>query len=131
MPKSERNPKSETRFDRRNGARIGLRCSPFGFRISGFFRISDFGLRICPDGPAGWNRMLPWPTGPLALLLLTIGGASFDAVAASPGDEVIVVYNSRLPESKQVAEHYAARRQVPGHQVVGLELPVTETMTRA
>jgi uncharacterized protein (TIGR03790 family) len=68
---------------------------------------------------------------PKLLLFLTIAGASFNAVAASPGEEVIVVYNSRLPESKQVADHYAARRQVPDQQIVGLKLPVTETMTRA
>jgi uncharacterized protein (TIGR03790 family) len=52
------------------------------------------------------------------------------AAAANPGAEVVVVYNSRLPESKQVADYYATRRQVPTNQVFGLELPVTETMTR-
>jgi len=38
IPKPERNPKPEVRMA---AARV-----PFGFRISGFFRISDFGLRI-------------------------------------------------------------------------------------
>jgi uncharacterized protein (TIGR03790 family) len=46
------------------------------------------------------------------------------------GDEVVVVYNTRLPESKSVAEHYAERRQVPANQVFGFGLPVTEAMTR-
>ena len=32
---------------------------------------------------------------------------------AAGGDEVVVVYNSRVPASKAVAEHYAAARQVP------------------
>ena len=50
---------------------------------------------------------------------------------ANGGDEVVVVYNTRLPESKSVAEHYAERRQVPANQVFGFGLPVTETMTRA
>src|SRR5436190_17670742 len=65
-----------------------------------------------------------------ALWLLTIAGASGQALAGGPGEEVIVVYNSRLPESKQVADYYASRRQVPARQVLGLELPVSETMTR-
>lgn len=50
---------------------------------------------------------------------------------ANRGDEVVVVYNTRLPESKSVAEHYAERRQVPANQVFGFNLPVTEIMTRA
>ena len=50
--------------------------------------------------------------------------------AAGAGSEVIVVYNSRVPESKEVAEYYAQRRQVPKEQVFGLELPAGEAMTR-
>ncbi len=49
---------------------------------------------------------------------------------ADTGADVVVVYNQKLPESKQVAEHYAARRQVPASQVFGFDLPLTETMTR-
>src|SRR5262245_18668508 len=51
-------------------------------------------------------------------------------LAANPGDEVIVVYNSRVPESKSVAEHYAELRHVPPNQVLGFSLPTTEEMTR-
>ena len=47
------------------------------------------------------------------------------------GDEVVVIYNSRLAGSKVVADHYARARQVPESQVYGLDLPVTEEMTRA
>ena len=36
-----------------------------------------------------------------------------------------------MPESKQVAEHYVQARQVPASQVMGFELPTTESMTRA
>jgi uncharacterized protein (TIGR03790 family) len=50
---------------------------------------------------------------------------------AEPGSTAVVVYNSRLPESKDVAEHYAARRNVPPDQVIGLDLPTEETMSRA
>jgi uncharacterized protein (TIGR03790 family) len=50
--------------------------------------------------------------------------------AASPGEEVAVVFNSRVPESKDVADYYARRREVPAGQVFGLELPTSETLTR-
>lgn len=51
--------------------------------------------------------------------------------AHAGGDEVVVVYNSRLPESKQVAERYAAMRQVPKSQVFGFALTTNEVMQRA
>ena len=46
------------------------------------------------------------------------------------GNEVVVVYNSKLPESKAVAEHYAAARAVPASQIFGFALPPDEVMTR-
>jgi uncharacterized protein (TIGR03790 family) len=46
------------------------------------------------------------------------------------GDEVVVVYNSRLPASKAVAEHYAKVRQVPAGQIFGFGLTTNEVMTR-
>jgi uncharacterized protein (TIGR03790 family) len=52
--------------------------------------------------------------------------------ASTPGEQVVVVYNLNLePESRQVAEHYAARRGVPARQLIGLALPRTEAMSRA
>lgn len=50
--------------------------------------------------------------------------------AAEPGDEVVVVFNSRLTDSQAVAAHYAAVRHVPARQVLGLDLPTGENMTR-
>ena len=47
------------------------------------------------------------------------------------GDEVVVVYNSRLPDSKAVAEHYASVRQVPAKQIYGLILSTNEEISRA
>jgi uncharacterized protein (TIGR03790 family) len=47
------------------------------------------------------------------------------------GDEVVVVYNTRMPGSKLVADHYAQMRRVPEAQIYGLDLPITEEMTRA
>ncbi len=51
--------------------------------------------------------------------------------AANPGDEVVLVYNSRLPESRGVADHYARLRQVPQDQIFGFDLPTNEVMSRA
>lgn len=52
------------------------------------------------------------------------------SLGANPGDEVVVVYNSRVPESKQIAEYYALKRQVPTNQIFGFDLPTGEDMTR-
>ena len=47
------------------------------------------------------------------------------------GEEVVVIYNSQLPASKTVAEHYATARQVPAKQVFGFNLTTNEVITRA
>jgi len=61
---------------------------------------------------------------PLFLVPMTLRGAG-------RGDEVIVVFNNRLPESKAVADYYAEKRQVPKNQIFGFDLPTNENMTRA
>jgi len=58
---------------------------------------------------------------------IAITGALY---AADTGDEVIVIYNTRVPESKGVAEHYAERRHVPANQIFGFALNTNETMSR-
>ena len=50
---------------------------------------------------------------------------------AEPEPPVVVVYNARMRESKDLASHYAARRNVPHGQILGLDLPTGETMSRA
>ncbi len=50
--------------------------------------------------------------------------------ADGPGDEVVVIYNKKVPESKEVAEHYAERRQVPASQVFGFSMTTNEMMSR-
>ena len=66
----------------------------------------------------------------LILILLAGLGQPGAARAAGRGDEVIVIYNQRVPESKQVADYYAQRRAVPTNQVLGLDLPADESMSR-
>ena len=50
---------------------------------------------------------------------------------ADSGDEVIIVYNTRLPESKALAEYYAKRRHVPARQIFGFALSTSEEESRA
>lgn len=59
--------------------------------------------------------ILPWPA----------------AAQDARGAEVVVLYNSALPDSRGVAEHYAARRNVPTNQIIGLSLPPSEGITRS
>ncbi len=61
-------------------------------------------------------------------ILGLIGG--WTVQGAGQGDQVVVVYNTRVPESKGVAEHYAALREVPASQVFGFDLPETEAIDR-
>jgi uncharacterized protein (TIGR03790 family) len=64
------------------------------------------------------------------ILVGMLGALGLGAWAAEPGSSVVVVYNLLLPQSKDVATHYASQRGVPESQVQGLNLPTTETMTR-
>jgi len=51
--------------------------------------------------------------------------------AHAGGDEVAVIYNSQMPESKEVAMHYALARKVPAKQIFGFALTTNEVMSRA
>ena len=64
--------------------------------------------------------------GLLAALWLT--SACVRAVAG--GEEVVVVYTKQLPESKAVAEYYAEKRGVPASQIIGLDVPSGDAVTR-
>lgn len=52
------------------------------------------------------------------------------AVAAESGESVVVLYNSKMPESKALAEYYAEKRAIPALQVIGLPLSSNETISR-
>jgi uncharacterized protein (TIGR03790 family) len=68
------------------------------------------------------------------LLVLAVAGCSLPGLparAANPGDEVVIVYNTRVSESKGVANYYAQRRHVPTSQIFGFSLPTGEDMSRA
>src|ERR1017187_9008441 len=63
------------------------------------------------------------------VVLACCGGACLRA--ANPGDEGIIVYNTRVPESKGGADYYAQRRLVPANQIYGFPLSTNEDMSRA
>jgi uncharacterized protein (TIGR03790 family) len=63
------------------------------------------------------------------LLLVLLAVAPW--LAQAGGDEVVVIYNSRMPESKSTADYYARVRQVPEKQIYGFDLTTNEVMSRA
>ena len=63
----------------------------------------------------------------LSLLFLALASPAF---ALEPKDVWLVV-NKNVPESRQVADHYIARRGVPKTNVVELDLPKGEDISRA
>jgi uncharacterized protein (TIGR03790 family) len=65
------------------------------------------------------------------LALFTSLVAAVAAHGADSGKQVIVVYNTRVPESKEVADYYARCRNVPTNQIFGFALTPAEEMTRA
>ncbi|HET6572988.1 MAG TPA: TIGR03790 family protein [Fimbriiglobus sp.] len=52
------------------------------------------------------------------------------APALEPAD-VVVICNKAVPESRAVAEHYLAKRKVPKENLVELDLPTGEDISRA
>jgi uncharacterized protein (TIGR03790 family) len=66
----------------------------------------------------------------LSLLAIVACTAAGSSRGAKPGDEVVVVYNTRMRESKDVADHYVQKRQVPASQVFGFPLSTNEDISR-
>jgi uncharacterized protein (TIGR03790 family) len=64
---------------------------------------------------------------PLALLALLF--LSPVAFALGPNDVWLVV-NKNVPESKEIAEHYCKMRSIPDGHILYLDLPTTEEMSR-
>jgi uncharacterized protein (TIGR03790 family) len=64
----------------------------------------------------------------LMQVLLSLSWASV-AAALAPED-LVVVYNVNVPESRQVAEYYARKRHVPHDNLVGVKVSSGEDMSR-
>lgn len=49
---------------------------------------------------------------------------------ALTSEDLLVVYNENLDDSKSVAEHYTKNRMIPRENIIGVRVPVFETMSR-
>ncbi|HEX5269999.1 MAG TPA: TIGR03790 family protein [Gemmataceae bacterium] len=70
-------------------------------------------------------------TGPRLLVgALVLTALACPARALGPAD-VFVIYNKNVPASREVADHYAQKREVPADNLIGLDLPAGEDISRA
>src|SRR5690349_14345565 len=65
----------------------------------------------------------------LALALIA-AGCAWTVSAADSGNDVVVVYNTRMPGSQGVAEYYAQRRSVPKDHIFGFAMTTNEDISR-
>lgn len=65
----------------------------------------------------------------LACILAPIWPASFVGAELQP-HHVVILANEKSPESLAVAAHYAAQRAVPTGQIIRLDLPFRDALTR-
>lgn len=63
-------------------------------------------------------------------LALVMSAGSMSHASSREGEATLVIFNSRDPESKALAHYYAERRDIPTHQVIGLDCPTTEEISR-
>lgn len=62
--------------------------------------------------------------------LLLLGCLLGSTPAWSDGSEVVLLFNRRVPQSQEVAQHYADQRQVPTNQILGFEFQDQAFITR-
>ena len=76
-----------------------------------------------------------WKNMPLTVAVVSLSGAllgnSVPASEFAESESVVVVFNQNLPDSESVAQHYATKRRIPKDQILGLDLPDKETVSRA
>ena len=65
-----------------------------------------------------------------AAVLLASTAPLFAATPKREAAATLVVFNTRDPESRALAEYYAVKRQIPADRVVGLDCPVEEEISR-
>lgn len=69
----------------------------------------------------------------LAVIILTLGLLALSwtpATAALTPEDLIVVFNLNVPESRQVAAYYAQKRRIPRGNLMGVKVSDREDMTR-
>src|SRR5690606_36599217 len=72
--------------------------------------------------------MIKSPLTTLTFIFACIITTTLRCVAG--GEEVVVIYNTKVPDSKTLAYFYARLRDVPPEQVLGFALPDSETISR-
>lgn len=65
----------------------------------------------------------------ITIWLLVLFMAVVPALAGLEPNQVLVVYNSRIPQSAELADHYKQARRVPSRNLIALELPQSNQMT--
>ena len=67
----------------------------------------------------------------LIFILVLLAGLTVPSVAlALSARDLVIVFNRNLPESREVAAYYAGKRRVPVDNLVGVEVPASEDMSR-
>lgn len=65
------------------------------------------------------------------LLLALLPGITFSAPLPPDPNSVVVLYNSAMPESRQVAGFYRDSRGIPEDNIISLNLPKSDDISRA
>jgi uncharacterized protein (TIGR03790 family) len=65
-------------------------------------------------------------------IALLMAGSVLQASAGSSREAsaTLVLYNTSSPDARALAEYYAQARQIPSGQIIGLECPLSEEITR-
>src|SRR6266576_403391 len=67
----------------------------------------------------------------VVLSIVFLAALSSQSLAATDeGNQVVIIYNSRMPGSQAVAEHYAEKRMVPANHIFGFALTTNEDISR-
>lgn len=67
---------------------------------------------------------------PLLGILLLLGGLAPAARAEILPDEVAILYNSTIPDSRKLAETYRQARGIPQENLIALDMPTAPTISR-
>ena len=67
----------------------------------------------------------------LACATCLLAGFGLPVKAAPRADTVAVLYNSAVPESRELAQYYREARGIPGENLIALDMPATADISRA
>jgi uncharacterized protein (TIGR03790 family) len=67
----------------------------------------------------------------ISIFIIALAAVVVRPVYALLPTDLIIVYNQNMPESKEVAQYYALKREVPVSNLVGVDVPKSENILRA